>query len=48
MKSIVKRLAVVLVVGALTSVVAFAKVSKHKVTFENAIRSMAPRSKGNI
>jgi len=38
MKSIVNRLAVVLVVGALTSVVAFAKVSKHKVTFENDIK----------
>ena len=38
MKSIVKRLVVVLVVGALTSIAAFAKVSKHKVTFENDIK----------
>jgi hypothetical protein len=29
---------VVLMVGALTSVVAFAKVHKHKVTFENDIK----------
>lgn len=35
MKSIVNRIAVVLVVGALTCVVAFAKVHKHDVTFEN-------------
>lgn len=35
MKSIVNRIAVVLVVGALTSVVAFAKVHKHSVTFDN-------------
>ena len=38
MKSIVNRIAVVLVVGALTSMVAFAKVQKHKVTFENDIK----------
>lgn len=38
MKSIVNRIAVVLVVGALTSMVAFAKVHKHKVTFENDIK----------
>ena len=38
MKSIVDRLVVVLVVGALTSVAAFAKVSKHRVTFENDIK----------
>ena len=38
MKSIVNRLVVVLVLGALTSVAAFAKVSKHKVTFENDIK----------
>ena len=35
MKSFVNRIVVVLLVGALTSVVAFAKVQKHKVTFEN-------------
>ena len=35
MKSIVNRVIVVLVVGALTSVVALAKVHKHSVTFEN-------------
>jgi len=35
MKSIVTRIVIVLVVGALTSVVALAKVQKHKVTFEN-------------
>ena len=35
MKSIVNRIAVVLLVGALTSVAAFAKVQKHKITFEN-------------
>ena len=38
MKSIVNRIAVVLVVGALTSMVAFAKVQKHKVTFETDIK----------
>jgi len=38
MKSIVNRMVVVLMVGALTSVVAFAKVHKHKVTFENDIK----------
>ena len=35
MKSIVNRVIVVLMVGALASVVAFAKVHRHKVTFEN-------------
>jgi hypothetical protein len=35
MKSIVNRVIVVLMVGALTSVVALAKVHTHKVTFEN-------------
>jgi hypothetical protein len=35
MKSIVNRIVVLLVVGALTSVAAFAKVQKHQVTFEN-------------
>src|ERR1044072_9972585 len=35
MKSIVNRVIVVLMVGALTSVVALAKVHKHKITFEN-------------
>jgi hypothetical protein len=34
MKSIVSRMLVVLMVGALTSVVALAKVQKHRVTFE--------------
>jgi hypothetical protein len=34
MKSIVNRVIVVLMVGALTSVVALAKVHKHQVTFE--------------
>ena len=39
MKSIVNRIVLVLVVGALTSVAAFAKVQKHKVTFENDTQS---------
>ena len=38
MKSIVNRLGVVLIIGALTCVAAFAKVSKHRVTFENDIK----------
>src|SRR5215510_12928966 len=38
MKSIVNRVLVVMLVGALTSVAAFAKVSKHRVTFENDIK----------
>ena len=38
MKSIVSRMLVVLMVGALTSVVALAKVQKHKVTFENDMK----------
>ena len=38
MKSIVNRMLVVMLVGALTSVVAFAKVHKEKVTFENDIK----------
>ena len=38
MKSIVNRMLVVLMVGALTSVVAFAKTQKHKVTFDNDIK----------
>ena len=38
MKSIVNRIVVVLMVGALTSVVALAKVHKHKVTFDNDIK----------
>jgi hypothetical protein len=38
MKSILSRLAVVLVVGALSSVVALAKVHKHKVTFDSDIK----------
>ena len=38
MKSIVNRIVVVLMVGALTSVVAFAKTQKQKVTFENDIK----------
>src|SRR5262245_57082161 len=38
MKSIMNRMLVVLMVGALTSVVALAKVHKHSVTFENDIK----------
>ena len=38
MKSILNRVVVVLMVGALTSVVALAKVQKHKVTFESDIK----------
>ncbi|HJP95737.1 MAG TPA: hypothetical protein VJ875_27560 [Pyrinomonadaceae bacterium] len=38
MKSIVNRMMVVLLVGALTGVVALAKVHKEKVTFENDIK----------
>ena len=38
MKSIVNRIVVVVMVGALTSVAAFAKTHKHSVTFENDIK----------
>jgi hypothetical protein len=38
MKSILNRVVVVLMVGALTSVVALAKVQKHKVTFEKDLK----------
>jgi len=38
MKSIASRMLVVLMVGALTSVVALAKVQKHRVTFENDMK----------
>jgi len=38
MKSIMSRMLVVLLVGALTSVAALAKVHKHKVTFEEDIK----------
>ena len=38
MKSIVTRMLVVLMVGALTSVAAFAKTHKHKVTFDEDIK----------
>lgn len=38
MKSIMNRMLVVLMVGALTSVVALAKVHRHTVTFENDIK----------
>lgn len=38
MKSIMSRMLVVLMVGALTSVAALAKVHKHKVTFEDDIK----------
>src|ERR1044071_2444846 len=38
MKSIVSKVMAVLMVGALTGVVAFAKVHKQKVTFENDIK----------
>jgi hypothetical protein len=38
MKSIVNRIMVVMLVGALTSVVALAKVHKERVTFDNDIK----------
>lgn len=38
MKSIMSRMLVVLMVGALTSVAALAKVHKHKVTFDEDIK----------
>ena len=38
MKSMVNKMLAVLMVGALTSVVAFAKVQKQRVTFENDIK----------
>jgi uncharacterized protein YggE len=38
MKSIVNRMLVVMLVGALTSVIALAKVHKEKVTFENDVK----------
>ena len=38
MKSIMSRMLVVLMVGALTSVAALAKVHKHKVTFDDDIK----------
>ncbi|HKU77237.1 MAG TPA: hypothetical protein VJR02_25215 [Pyrinomonadaceae bacterium] len=38
MKSMVNRIVAVLMVGALTGIVAFAKVQKHKVTFENDMK----------
>ena len=38
MKSIVNRMVAVLMVGALTGVVAFAKVHKQRVTFENDVK----------
>ena len=38
MKSMVSKIVAVLMVGALTGVVAFAKVHKQKVTFENDIK----------
>ena len=38
MKSIVNRMLVVMIVGALTSVVAFAKVHKQKVNFDSDIK----------
>lgn len=38
MKSIVNKMLVVMMVGALTSVVALAKVHKQKVSFENDIK----------
>ena len=38
MKSIVNRMMVMMLVGALTGVVALAKVKKEKVTFENDIK----------
>jgi hypothetical protein len=38
MKSIMNRMLVVLMVGALTSVVALAKVQKHRVTFDSDMK----------
>ena len=38
MKSMVNRMVAILMVAALTSVVAFAKVSKQRVTFENDVK----------
>jgi hypothetical protein len=38
MKSIMNRMLVVLMVGALTGVVALAKVQKHRVTFDSDIK----------
>ena len=38
MKSMVSRMVAILMVGALTGVVAFAKVQKQKVTFENDMK----------
>ena len=38
MKSIVNRIVVVVMVGALLSVAAFAKIQKQRVTFENDIK----------
>lgn len=38
MKSIVRKIGAVVMVGALTSVVAFAKVHKEKVTFDSDIK----------
>ena len=38
MKSIVNRIVVVIMVGALTSVFAFAKTQKQRVTFDNDIK----------
>jgi hypothetical protein len=38
MKSFVNRVMIVLMVGALTSVVALAKVQKHTVTFESDVK----------
>ena len=38
MKSMISKMVAVLMVGALTSVVAFAKVHKEKVTFDNDIK----------
>jgi len=35
MKSILNRIVVVVMIGALTCVAAFAKTQKHKITFEN-------------
>src|SRR6267378_992724 len=38
MKSILNRVVIVLMIGALTSVVALAKVQKHKVTFDKDLK----------
>jgi hypothetical protein len=48
MKSIVNRIVLVLVVGALTSVAAFAKVQKHKVTLKTTPKLGTVVKKGDV